>query len=306
MKKHIFFWLTVLLIGVLVITVGATDKWDLSGITEVYRNTFDSETSIKEFSEYGGDWTVKNGRLYLQSGTNQHSFMVYTGEEKLTEMEDYILDVDMYNIRSQAGVVIRSDLDKLSPGSNGFAGYFAFISFDGKKGAIGSVNESGNWAGNLEVSDAVTAPGSDLHLRVIVRGNELRYIVSELKSGDILWEHTETHSRWKKGTFGFRMSAMQYNGLINLNVTSFDNLVISAFPEETPNPIGKMDIWKWLGMLDGSFTPEIWELETTLLWIAGLLGADIEVDFEENALQIEVPIRGLTFEKRGPQGRFTR
>lgn len=310
MKKYSLL-LFALIIASCLALLTAAEEWNLSEITEVYRNTFDNADSLKAFSEYGGDWTVIDGRLHLHGGTNNHAFILFTGDEALTSMTDYVLDVDMYDTRTQAGVIVRSDLDYVTAQSNGFAGYFAFVSFDGKKGAIGSANKVGGWAGNLEVSEEITTPDADLHLRVIVRGNALRYIVSDLKSGKELWSHTETNSMWAEGTFGFRMSNMLYDGLSNLHTTSFDNLVISAFPKEEENPVKApdRDIWWWLGAMDAReniLAAEKWELESILLLIANMLGADVNVDDTGEKLHIALPLHGLFTAKSGPETRFSK
>lgn len=283
MKKKLAFIFVTIIILVLAITAGA-QEFDLSNLTEVYRNTFDNTSSLDEFSQYGGKWEVYDGRLYLTSGTNNHAFMVYTDDEKLTNLTNYVLDVDMYNVRSQAGVIVRSDLNYITSGSNGFAGYFAFISFDGKKGAIGIADRTGGWGGNLEVSKEITNPSMDLHLRVIVFKNNIHYIVSNLQTKKILWEHTEMHNEYSSGSFGFRMSSMIYDGMVNLWSTSFDNLTVSKFKEEEPTQDNISNTF-----IEDLFTSGTSKVSAVAM-LAQMLGGEVEYDILKATVTIKFPI----------------
>ncbi len=228
MKKFLYLFSAFVIVIALVVSASAA-VYDLSTVTEVYRNTFDNISSLNEFTEFGGDWNVFNGKLYLSSYINNHAFIVYTGDEELTSLSNYVLDVDMYNVCTQGGVIVRSDLSCITNDSNGFAGYFAFISFTGKNGAIGYADRAGNWCGNLVVSDDITEQGMNLHLRVVVVEDMISYFITNLETNELLWEHHETNSEYSSGSFGFRMYTGMYNGASNLNLTSFDNLVISKF-----------------------------------------------------------------------------
>lgn len=280
MKKCFLFVFTVIIAATLLFSISANEGFDLSNVTEVYRNTFDNADSLNEFSQYGGKWEVSGGRLYLTSGTNNHAFMLYTGDESLTTLENYVLDVDMYNVRSQAGVIVRSDLSHITSGSNGFAGYFAFISFTGKKGALGIANRVGSWGGNLEVSEEITRPGKDLHLQVIVLDNNIHYTVSDIVTNEVLWEHTETHSEYSSGSFGFRMSTMIYNGMINLWSTSFDNLVISEFENEDDSFYEDFE----------TMFPESTSKMLSLIMLAKMFGGEIECDTASGTVTVRFPI----------------
>jgi len=285
MKKNLAIVFVIIIISVFALSVNAVE-FDLSDITEVYRNTFDNESSLDEFSQYGGKWKVNNGRLYLTSGTNNHAFILYTGNEELTTMTDYVLDVDMYNVRSQAGVIVRSDLNYITSGSNGFAGYFAFISFTGKKGAIGIANRAGGWAGNLEVGEEITKPGMNLHLRVIVFENNIHYVISDLATKKVLWEHTEVHSEYASGSFGFRMSSMIYDGMVNLWSTSFDNLVVSKFnEEELPFDEDFSD-----DTFEGLFQSNADKM-MSIIFLAQMLGGEVDCDMENSIVTVKFPTK---------------
>ncbi len=284
MKKNLVFVFATIIISVFAISVNAKE-FDLSNVTEVYRNTFDNEASLDEFSQYGGKWKVNGGRLYLTSGTNNHAFILYTGNEELTTLTDYVIDVDMYNVRSQAGVIVRSDLNYITSGSNGFAGYFAFISFTGKKGAIGIANRAGGWGGNLEVGEEITKPGMDLHLRVVAFKNNIHYTISDLATKKVLWEHTEVHSEYASGSFGFRMSSMIYDGMVNLWSTSFDNLVVSKFnEEEMPFDEDFSD-----DTFEGLFQSNTDKM-MSIIFLSQILGGEVEYDIANGIVTVRFPI----------------
>ncbi len=289
MKKCFLFVFTVIIAATLLFSTSANEGFDLSNVTEVYRNTFDNADSLNEFSQYGGKWEVSGGRLYLTSGTNNHAFMLYTGDESLTTLENYVLDVDMYNVRSQAGVIVRSDLSHITSGSNGFAGYFAFISFTGKKGALGFANRAGSWGGNLEVSEEITNPGMDLHLQVIVLDNSIHYTVSDIVTKEILWEHTETHSEYSSGSFGFRMSTMIYNGMINLWSTSFDNLVISEFESKDDFDEEILDDGIFSEDIESMF-PDMASKMMPIILLAQMLGGETDYDTASGTITVRFPI----------------
>ncbi|MBE6679989.1 MAG: hypothetical protein E7598_05665 [Ruminococcaceae bacterium] len=281
MKKALALVLISIIVSAFIFSVSAKE-FDLANVTEVYRNTFDNGSALNDFSQFGGKWKVNSGRLYLTSGTNNHSFIIYKGDDKLTSLSNYIIDVDMYNVRSQAGVIVRSDLNHITSGSNGFAGYFAFISFSGTKGAIGIADRNGGWAGNLKVSNDVTAPGMNLHLRVILFENNINYIVSDLTTKKVLWEHTEVNSEYTSGSFGFRMSSMIYGGMINLWSTSFDNLVVSEFVKDEPEE--KEDICE----SDIFFSDNASRI-ISLAAIAQMLGAEVEYDVVSGVVTAKFP-----------------
>ena len=125
--------------------------------------------------------------------------------------------------------------------------YFAFVSFDGKKGALGYGAPNGNWGGNIVVSENVTAPGANVHIRVEARGNTLAYYLSDIDSGKLLFSTVKQNSTWSMGSFGFRFYNLIKSGdkageilLDNLR-TSLDNLVITALDADFEVPEDKGD-----------------------------------------------------------------
>ena len=210
---------------------------DTSNLVPVYTNKFDTSADIADFTQFRGTWSVFQGKLFLSAATGTQSYILYGGDEKLTELGDYVVDVDMYNTQTQGGIIIRSDYAQVTgDADDAFYGYMGFISNDGKLGALGACQPDGKWfAGNIEVSKAVLNPGSDIHLQMAVKGNVVQLTITDINTGKVLWKWAEENNFWSKGTFGFRLRGKATNaGLNNLNTTAFDNLVISTFGEEKP------------------------------------------------------------------------
>ena len=212
---------------------------DTSNLIPVYTNNFDSFSSLADFEQFRGTWAVFDGKLYLSAATGTQSYILYAGDEELTTLTDYVVDVDMYNTQTQGGVILRSDLPNITGDTDdGIMGYMGFISNDGKLGALGAGQADGKWlSGNIEVSkSSVITPGSNIHLQFAVKGNMLQLVITDIASGKVLWQHSETNNLWSKGTFGFRLRGKATNaGLSNLNNTAFDNLVVSKFDESAPS-----------------------------------------------------------------------
>ncbi|MBR5538825.1 MAG: hypothetical protein IKU61_02895, partial [Clostridia bacterium] len=124
---------------------------DVKGATPVYTNNFDDADSIKDFMQLYGVWEVIDGKLYLTDVEDaSSSIIVYAGDENLTKLTDYVLDVDMYNVQTQAGAMIRCDLDAIKASTGGkdgndFYGYIGYSAFAGNQAAIGYGAPNGDW-----------------------------------------------------------------------------------------------------------------------------------------------------------------
>lgn len=197
-----------------------------------YENDFSNPDALADFKQYRGEWSIVDGQLMLTGAgglqMDAQAFLLFNKDEGANNLTDYIVDVDMLNIQSQAGPLFRCDLSKASgETSNSFYGYQAFISFTGEKGALGRGNLLGDWAGNLKVGDAVMSPGQNIHLHVVVSGQNIDYTISDLDSGAQLWTTSITNDEWAFGTFGFRACIM-HDGMINLGMLGIDNFKITA------------------------------------------------------------------------------
>lgn len=243
--------MTIIFCTLLCASAFATDKIDTSNLTVIYENNFDSEKALDDFTQYHGAWEIKNGRLcFTSKGNKDHSFILYTGKADLASLSDYVVDVDMYNIQSQGGVIARSDLSKIASdsnnGGNGFYGYLGFLSFTGEKGAIGYGSTEGKWGGNLFVSKNVTTPGANVHIQLAVKDNRITLNLYDIDRDRLIWSCTQENDLYNAGTFGFRLYSKNdktFDGkaLCNIGTTSFDNLVVSVYGKDATHVNAKTD-----------------------------------------------------------------
>ena len=200
-----------------------------------YETDFSDASVLKDFTAYRGEWAVRNGRLYLDSMTadvtsDSSAFLLFNRPEAAL-LENYMVDVDMYNIQTQGGVLMRCDYNRASAENlNAFYGYMYFVSYTGDKGAIGYCNEFGVWGGNLVVSLPEFRPGMNLHLNVVVYGDRFYCTYTDIDTGKVLLSLTKSDKTWSNGTFGFRLCG-ERNGLMNFNRVYFDNLKVTVIDE---------------------------------------------------------------------------
>ncbi len=231
----------------------STTSIDTSNLVKVYENTFDNAASIKDFAQFGGTWAVYGGQLYLSAKSSlSHPYILFGGADELVNLKDYVVDVDMYNIQTQGGIIIRSDYANIIENSeSGFKGYHMFVSNNGTLGAIGAGNTDGKWLeGNIKVSSAIMQPGMNIHMRAAVKGDLIQITISDLASGKELWNWCQKYSLWSAGTFGFRLRGTEASGLNNLNTTSFDNLVISTYGEAKAKTEVKLTVGSTTGYIN--------------------------------------------------------
>ena len=241
MKFRILFS-CMLIVLMLAVTASAAERIDTSNLTPVYTNTFDDTSALDDFTQFYGTWAVKDGKLYMTGTQNKdQNFILFSGDEALTKLTDYVVDVDIYNVQSQGGVIVRSDLQKADGKGvgNNFYGYIGYLSFTGEKGALGCGAPNGNWGTNFIVSKKVTTPGANVHLQLAVKGNTITLNITDLDRDRPVWSTTVEDKNYTAGTFGFRLygnNDKRFDGkaLCNLNTTAFDNLVVSVYGEEKP------------------------------------------------------------------------
>ncbi len=200
-----------------------------------YENDFSDAATLADFTQYRGEWGIVDGQLMLvgigELAMDDQAWMLFTKDEGIMNLTDYILEVDMMNIQTQAGPIFRSDLNLLNPEkTSGFCGYQAFTSFAAAQGVLGRGNIAGNWEGNFKAGDKNMAPGDDLHIKVTAEGKNITVVMSNLDTGEELWNYTQENDEWSMGTFGFRAVVMN-NGMTNLGMLGFDNLKITAIGE---------------------------------------------------------------------------
>ncbi len=237
-----FLFCILLTILLLCTTASAVERIDTSSLIPVYKNTFDDASALDDFTQYYGTWEIKDGKLYLTETPNKdQNFILFSGDDKLTALTDYVVDVDMYNVQSQGGVIIRSDLQRANGNSvgNNFYGYLGYLSFTGEKCALGYGGTTGNWGNNFIVSKKVTTPAANVHIQLAVKGDTITMYVTDIDRDRPVWSATVEDKTYTKGTFGFRLygnndKRFEGTALCNLNATAFDNLVVSVYGEELP------------------------------------------------------------------------
>ena len=235
-----------LLSVLLCITSFAATRIDTSNLETVYSNTFDDSSALNDFTQYYGSWEVKGGRLYLTSVSEiSQSFILYTGDSSLTSLTDYVVDVDMYNVQSQGGVILRSDLSRILDGKyaegNNFYGYIGFLSFTGELGVIGYGRTDGGYGGNCVISKNITTPAENVHLQFAVKGNTVTLNIYDIDRDRLVWSASYEDSTHTSGSFGMRLyggndKTFEGETVCNLNATCFDNLTISTYSTKAPEP----------------------------------------------------------------------
>ncbi len=149
----------------------------------VYESAFSDPNELSSLRVLYGGFEVKNGALYASSALSSgYSTLLLPTDT----FGDFIAECDFLGHIRGGGLIIRSDGERASSASDtSFYGYLAFIGNAGGLGALGCAGSEGTWSGNLFVSPSdVTAPGADLHLRVLAVGNVLLYTVTDKTTGE--------------------------------------------------------------------------------------------------------------------------
>ena len=231
------------------------DPIDTSYLKEVYRNGFDSEDALSDFTAYRGDWVVFDGKLYLSAMKNVsygQSFLLYTKDKALTELSDYVIDVDVYNIQTQGGLAGRVDLPNFTGVSDdSILGYVGYTSFSGTIPVLGYGKANGTWGGNFSTGGELMNNGDNIHLQLAFKGDVVQLTVTDLETGELIWRYAERVELWEKGTFGFRAYGKIRDGLDNINTVSYDNLVVSTFRDPSAKTEVKLTIGQTVGYIDG-------------------------------------------------------
>ena len=210
----------------------------------IYENDFSDPATIADFKGYRLAWEIRDGGLYLTdtqdaecAGEDMASFfahIIWQAPKALPE--NYVVEVDAYNVQTSTGIVFNVEQDKVDNSSNNsFYGYLAFLANDAKKGALGATTHDGNWSGNINVgtSDGSCAPGSNVHIKVEVKGDNIKVDITNIdtKATVYTYEYVKGTSAvdvaFDSGTVGFRMRAK--NGDNNsVGNAYFDNFKVTT------------------------------------------------------------------------------
>lgn len=216
---------------------------DLSGATEVYRNTFDDAASLNDFTQYSGTWGIENGRAYVLPGqANANAYFVYTGENtSLHNLTDYVVEVDIYNLRQAEGLVARCDLTKCNTAIQGYMGFNANFDTAGTK-AYNRVTKTddGKSSLGLGTSAVICKPGMNVHLTLVMKGKTVQYLVTDIDTGKVLCNLTAETDYAPSGSFGLMAYTKVVNGLDNSD-SRFDNLVVKVLPDDVGTAYTRAD-----------------------------------------------------------------
>ncbi len=230
MKKLVTLLLMLSLFTLCIFAAQPPTAIDVSGAVEVYRNTFDDEASLNDFTMYSGKWGVENGRAFVLPGqTAANAYFVYTGSNTaLHNLSDYVVEVDIYNVRQAQGLVARCNLDTCNTAIQGYMGVNANFDTAGTKAyaRVTSVSTGKN-AASLGTSPALFLPGANLHLELAMRGEIVQYSITDIDTGLLLWTRTETTDYCPSGSFGLMAYTKVVNGL-DTSEARFDNLVVKT------------------------------------------------------------------------------
>ncbi len=108
-----------------------------------YENDFSDPSTLDDFTQCRGEWGIVDGQLMLTGvGDLQMSdfcFVLYTKDPAIMNLTDYIVDVDILNVQTQAGALFRCDITQdIGSTNNAFYGYLAFTSNNGEKSGAGA------------------------------------------------------------------------------------------------------------------------------------------------------------------------
>ena len=232
MKKLVFCILAAIL-SISAFAAHPNKTIDTSAGTVVYRNTFDSADALRDFTQYRGTWGVVDGQARLLSYTQAtNTYILYTGSDaSLQRLTDYVVEVDLYNVQTAAGLIVGSDLSRIDTTLvQGYMGYNAFVSSEGTKGALRSTAADGKTAPNLFVSSQHFNPGDNLHLEMAVRGDLVQFSISDLDSGMELLTWSGINGEHTSGAFGLMAYSKIVNGVLDCRKCAFDNLTVSTLP----------------------------------------------------------------------------
>ena len=234
MKKLFSIMFAVMLLAFcMAVTAGATEY-------VYYENDFSDPATIGDFTQYRGEWAVEDGVLKLKGtgaglGYEDQVFMLYTADDSIMNLTDYILEVDV-TPNAFAGVLARCDVAlAYAEGANGYCGYQMAIDFNTNSSnvtnesfTLGRVNTAGGWAGSLGATSFKANRNYTHHVKMTVSGSTINTVITDA-SGAELWNNTVENNEWAMGTFGFTaVPADMSVSMVNVGILSFDNLKVTA------------------------------------------------------------------------------
>lgn len=199
-----------------------------------YENDFSDPSTLSDFTAFRGAWSIRDGKLWLDSvpeATGESSAFLLYADPSAVKLTNYRIDVDLYNIQTQCGLLARCDYPfATGTVSDGFRGYYIFTGSAAKNGAVGYDKPENVWGGNLIVADGKFSAGANLHLTAIVYGDRIYATYTDLDTDSVVLTLAASSDTWERGSFGLRMRN-QYGAAVNLGNAAFDNLCVRVIDE---------------------------------------------------------------------------
>lgn len=222
--------LIIMLTGLMNLTAYAASpvlSIDTQNKTEVYSNTFDSPDALSEFKQYNGKFTVSDGRARLSSYTKStNAFMLYDGKA-LDGISDYVVEVDLYNVQTAAGLVAFCETERAAELIHGYSGYNIFTNSTGQKLALRSSGDDGKSTPTLKVCSWRINPGDDIHIEAAVSKDIVQVRFTDLHDGREIWAYSTVNTEHRGKGFGLMAYTKIYDGKLDCRKSSFDNLKVS-------------------------------------------------------------------------------
>ena len=207
---------------------------DTTNKTLIYENNFDTADALADFVQYNGKFTVKDGRAVLDSYSKAtNAFILYAGNApELRNLKEYVIEVDLYNVQTAAGLVAFCELSEASNAGHGYAGYNVFVNSTGQKPAIRTASEDGKSNPFLKVCPWRINPGDDIHIEAAVCGDIVQVRFSYLSDGREFWTFSLNDTAWRGSSFGLMAYTKIYDDVLDCRKSSFDNLRISVLQDK--------------------------------------------------------------------------
>ncbi|MBE6680332.1 MAG: hypothetical protein E7598_07420, partial [Ruminococcaceae bacterium] len=155
-----------------------------------YENDFSDAATISDFTQYRGEWVIENGVLKLKGagkvGIEDQVFMLYTADNAIMNLTDYILEVDI-TPNALAGVLARCDTAlAYAESATGYCGYQAVLDYSTTTSngstkesfSMGSANTAGGWVGALGAASIPSSRNILHHFKMTVEGPALTVVVT--------------------------------------------------------------------------------------------------------------------------------
>ena len=178
-----------------------------------YSNDFATAESMKDFTVVYGDMEVRDGALRTTKEGGHSTALL-----EFANRPHFVFEADFVNHQGGGGIFfggVAGGIKKSTPEDDKTSGYYAFVSADGKGGALGCTSPVGKWNGNITASkngDRFDI-GQDLHFYIRVNGDYIIYTISDCATKEELYraEYRKGDSRFDGSPFETGTIAIRIN-----------------------------------------------------------------------------------------------